>query len=180
MSNQYLRVNEGDLMPLESVKRISKINETERRSLAELGPQVDADKFNTRIERADGTKSYATQSVDDFAREGTALSEVDTGRFVPTANVLSARNLTAEDKARFEERTGRDINPAFKAQVDTKAGAVWANVSAEIVMSRVFQPHNAMPEKLDLAQERDAVMAQAAPATNKAASLTKSPMPDQG
>ena len=48
--NEYIEINDGQLIHLSKVKRIAPITQKERESLATLGAHVNAEKFQTRIE----------------------------------------------------------------------------------------------------------------------------------
>ena len=144
MPPQFLTVNSGDLMPLSSIKRVRIVDDEDRKSLAKLGPRVKAERFNSQIDGIRG-KSYATESLDELARQGVAFVQIDERAFVPAANIIKARNLTSKDRKEFKERTGRDMRKEFKAQVETVAGNVLASVPAETVMERMEKPYRPTP-----------------------------------
>lgn len=160
MSANYISINSGELVPLETVKRISTITESERESLASLGPHVDPYKFNTRIETADGQKSYAPETVQDISRQGVGLVQLDEGSYVPSENVVKAKNLSATDRARFQKNTGREMAEKFISQVETKAGTVLATISAEKVLEQRGIAASRMSAPKNMAEVRDAVMEQ--------------------
>ena len=155
MPQQFLNINSDELMPLSSVKRVRIVDDEDRKSLAKLGPHVKAARFNAQIDGVRG-KSYATETLDDLARQGVAFVQIDERAFVPAVNIIKARNLTPKDRKDFKERTGRDMRKEFKAQVETVAGNILASVPAETVMERMDRPY------------RPAPLADAAPATDPA------------
>lgn len=171
MSVKYLRINGGDLVPLDTVKRLSVVGELERQSLANLGPQVDANRFNTRIESADGKKSYAPETLDEIAAQGIGLIELDEGVCIPADNVVKARNLTEQDRDRFYLNKGREMPERFTAQVETKAGPMLAVVPAESVLERRANAASRAQPRKSMAETRDAVMEQASSAPVQEAEL---------
>lgn len=160
MSVNYISINSGELVPLETVKRVSTITESERESLAALGPNVDPYKFNMRIETADGQKSYAPETVQDISHQGVGLVQLDEGSYVPSENVVKAKNLSTADRARFKQNTGREMPEKFLSQVETKAGTVLAAISAEKVLEQRGIAASRKTEPKDMSEVRDAVMQQ--------------------
>ena len=81
-----------------------------------------------------------------------------------------ARNLTDDDRNRFNERTGRKMSQSYVSQVETKAGTVLAVETAEQVLeSRARElGSSAKREFVDMSQARDMAMAGAVePKPNK-------------
>ncbi|GJL94269.1 MAG: hypothetical protein DHS20C05_06740 [Hyphococcus sp.] len=140
MTNEFLRVNGGDLIPLNTIKRIRKVTDEDRKSLSALGPQVDANRFMTRLEFADGRKSYANEAISDFHIQGVALVQVDDGAFIPSDNIIKARDLSAEDRRVISDKIGRDLREDFCASVETKAGRILVTINAAEVMRRTAHP----------------------------------------
>ena len=183
MSIKYLRLSTGDLVPLEDVKRLSIVTDADRQSLSKLGPKVDANRFNTRIEDASGKKSYEPKTINEIAEQGFGLVGIGQGTFVPATNITKARNLTDQDRSRFQNSTGREVPPNFVAQVETKAGIVLASVPAETVLDRRSRPSMAPAElakqntaEPSMTERRDQVMSQAAP--HQGGSV-QTPIPDR-
>lgn len=137
---EILNINDGELISLKSVRKLSVISEKDQESLASLGDHVDASRFQTRIDFADGSKTFAPETAQQIAAQGVALVEVGDGSFVPAINIVKARNLTDTDRTKFETRTGRPLRADFASRVETKAGAVLASVDAETVMHRLAHP----------------------------------------
>ncbi|MEL6667047.1 MAG: hypothetical protein AAFQ24_13035 [Pseudomonadota bacterium] len=173
MSVKYLSINSGELTPLEDVKRVSIVTETERLSLSELGPHVDASRFNTKIETSDGQKSFAPETINEITEQGVGLVRVNEGAYVPAENIQKARNLTDNDRDRFSERTGREMSEAYVSQIETKAGTVLAIEPAEQVLDNRSHALSspAKREVVDMFQARDVAMASAA----KTSSVVSSP-----
>lgn len=160
--SDFVSINENQHVHLSDVKKISRITEKERQSLAGLGEHVKADEFNTRIDHANRSKSYARETVDQIAGQGVALVEIDKGAFVPQTNIKRSRNLTDKDRQQFSQRTGREMRADFKSRVDTKAGAVLATVDSPTIMQRMSKPYKGMQGQ-SMEKARDQVMANAAP-----------------
>ena len=139
--NQYLEINDGNFIHLSMVKRLRHVSEKERVSLASLGKHVDANKFNTRIDRTDGTKSYAQESVDEITTQGIPLVQVENDAFVPRDNIIQAKNISQNDRENYLARTGRPMRDDFKASLDTTAGRILATVDSRTVRQRMNQPY---------------------------------------
>lgn len=168
MSNDFIQVNENEYIHLSGIKRMSAITENERASLARLGPHVDANRFNTRVDQAGGAKSYAPETIDQIAAQGVALVEIDNQTFVPARNIERVRGISDRDRASFQERTGRVMREDFKSRVETRAGMILSTQDSRAIMERMSRPYQ--PKSLEntrsqgMTQERDQVMAEAAPA----------------
>lgn len=158
MSTEFLRINDGDLIPLHTVKRISEITPKERSSLAALSEHVDAALYGTRIDFAGGSKKcYAQQSISDFRIQGIRLVEFKQGAFVVAEHILKARNLTDRDRESFEERTGRPLDEAFVSQIELKSGKVLATLDAAQIMKAINGPlRSAVSSAASPAQAPDA------------------------
>ncbi len=134
MSNQFLTINETELVPLQTVKRIRPVTDEDRQSLAKLGRRVDASKFSSKIEFADGRRNYVTESIDDL-RDQTRLLEIGTDSYVVSANVLKARDLTDLDRTKMSERMNKPLSSEFSSQIDLTAGRVLSSYSAMEIMN---------------------------------------------
>lgn len=166
---QHVEYNDGNLVHLSKVKRIQPITEKERDSLASLGKNVDADKFSTRIDNSDGTKTYAHETIDELASQGIDLVKVDENAFVPKDNILKAKRISEKDRNSFAQRTGRPLANKFQTQIDTSAGRVLSSLEPTAVMKemgRSYQPQTVMPDNMksqSMAEQRDAVISKASP-----------------
>lgn len=145
MTVQYLTINDGDLMPLDTIKRIRIVTDEDRQSLAKLGDHVKPERFETYIEPTRGKRTYATQTIDEIARQGVTLVQIDERAFIPATNIVKARNLSETDRKKFKERTGRTLKETFQAQVETKAGTVLSTATAEEVIGRISSPYEPSP-----------------------------------
>lgn len=160
--SDYININDSHHVHLTDVKKISRITDKERQSLATLGEHVKAEEFNTRIDHANRSKSYARETIDQIAGQGVALVEIDKGAFVPQTNINRSRNLTDKDRQQFAKRTGREMRADFKSRLDTKAGAVLATVDSPTIMQRMSQPYKGMQSQ-SMEKARDQAMAKAVP-----------------
>lgn len=165
--NDFVQVNENEYIHLTGIKRMRVVTEKERASLAKLGAHVDASRFNTRLDQAGGSKSYAPETIDQIAAQGVALVEIDDGTFVPAKSIGKVRSITEQDRAGFQERTGRAMREDFQSRVETRAGMVLSTLDSQTIMERIsrpYQPKGPESEQAEgMAQDRDMVMAQAAP-----------------
>ncbi|MDJ0922254.1 MAG: hypothetical protein QNI84_14090 [Henriciella sp.] len=188
MSVKYLSINDGEMIPIDMVKRVSTIEQIERESLSRLGDHVDPYRFNTKVEIADGSKSYAPESVSDISKQGVGLVAVTESSFVPSANITKAKNITEADRARFNKSTGRPLSEGFVSQIETKAGMVLSTEKAETVLDRRAQvtaqartaPQSSQTEKNNMGQARDAVMAQVPTTQPQQNSQTRVQSPEPG
>ncbi|MEM7173279.1 MAG: hypothetical protein AAF530_24160 [Pseudomonadota bacterium] len=140
MTNEFIKVNSGNMVPLQNVKRIREVSEEDRKSLSELGEHVDAHKFRTRLEYKDGRRSFAAETLNDYLAQGVELVEIDQGAYVPTQNIISAKDLSPDDRQEIENRMGRPLRDEFCSQVETKAGTVLATIDAAKIMHRMAHP----------------------------------------
>jgi len=160
----YVTINDGELINLDAVRRIRPLTDEDRASLAQLGNNVEADKYNSRVELANRRQRLAEETVDEIAAKGVSLVQIDDESFVPRKNIISARNLTDEDRQAFERSTGREMSADLKSQVETSGGTVLAKYDAEEVMSRIgrpYQPATAMPgdaETPSASEQRQAML----------------------
>ena len=177
----FIKINGDNHMHLSTVKRLREVTDKERESLAELGPHINASDFNTRIDEAGRGKSYARETVDEIAMQGVPLVQIDEGAYVPAANVTSVRDLTNDDRKKFEKSTGRTLSEGFKSRLETRAGMVLATVDSQEIMdrmSRPYQPQASEPQAKgarNMEQEADAVMDRAAKRPGKS---VKQPQPE--
>ena len=145
MSLEYLIINGGELVPVRTVKKIGPVTDEDRESLSALNSRIDADRFQSRIDYADKTKNYIPESLADIAAQGLAMVIIDdeNGVAVPADNIKKAKNLTDEDRARFEASTGKPMRSDYLARIETRAGPVLATLRADMVMKRMSQPYRA-------------------------------------
>jgi len=175
----HIQINGQEHIHLNAVRRLRVVTEEERESLSKLGPHVDANRFNTRLDHPGGKKSYARETIDQIAAQGVPLVEVDQGAFVPANGIGKVRDITPEDRASFEGRTGRSLRADYKSRIETHAGMVLSTYDSATVMNRIgrpYQPRGGPSESAQgLAQQADAVMAQAAPAKSRSRGKQRQP-----
>ena len=183
----YLQVDGEEFIHLSNIRRLRVVSTEERQSLAKLGNHVDADRFNTRIDHEDSSRSYAPETIQQLSDQA-RLVQVEDGAFVPAQNIKRVRALTQKDRDSFAQRTGREMRGDYKSQVRTSAGLVLSTEEPKALMDRMGQPsrapahgkqtqkadHNPEPAPTDkppaqgLEAQRDAVMKQAAPSKQNA------------
>ena len=170
--NDYIKINGGEHVHLSAVKRLRTVTDQERQSLARLGSHVNAERFNTRIDYADNTKSYAPENIDQIAGQGVRLIEVENNTFIPKENIKSVKNISDKDRQGFAERTGRPMRADFQSRIETKAGAILSTSQSSDVMFKMGRPYQPKDAKIisqngntnqsqNMAAQRDAVMAKA-------------------
>ena len=140
MTNEFIKVNGSNLIPLQTIKRIREVTGEDRISLSKLGEHVDAERYQTRLEYNDGRRSFAAETIPDFAAQGIDLVEIDQGAYIPAGNIISARDIDDRERKEIEDRMGRPLRAEFCAQVETKAGVVLATIDAAKVMWRMAHP----------------------------------------
>jgi len=181
--NQFMEVNDGEMIPHDKIKRLQPMTEYDVNSLKQLNPDIDTDKFSTRLERSNGRSLYIQETIDEISSSGSRLLQVEENVFIPKENFKSAKNLTPKDRDNFKTNTGRDVPDGFKAQVTTEAGNFMVKTEAENVMKNIrlpYQPQTVLPEngiqnvngnkatpaidpKAPIKDQRNAVMAAATP-----------------
>lgn len=168
MTNSII-INGGSYVPIESIRRIRALTDEDRASLAERGNNVNAEKFNTRLEFSYRRQTLAEETVDEIASKGLTLVQIDDESFVPKNNIIKAKNLTEQDRAAYKERTGRDMRPELKSQVETVGGNVLSKSDAQEVMTRLSRPYqpvtaNPVPDQPEFPpwEERDVMLQRAA------------------
>ena len=126
-----------------TVDPLRSVTDEDRESLSALNSRIDADRFQSRIDYADKTKNFIPESLADIAAQGLALVMIDdeNGVAVPADNIKKAKNLTDEDRARFENSTGKPMRADYLARIETRAGAVLATLRADMVIKRMSQPY---------------------------------------
>ena len=173
----HLEINDGNFIHISSVKRLRLITEKDRDSLSSLGQHVDADKYSTRIDYRDGTRSYAQETIDEIADQGIALVDIGDGTFVPRDNIIRTRNISAEDRQSFENRLGRPMAAKFRSQLESKAGKILSAKSAKEIMQGISYPYQAQTERPDensISDQRTRAMSAAAPSNGRENSNVKS------
>jgi len=138
--SDHIIINDGEFVPIERVKRIREVSAEDRASLAKLGNHVDADRFNVRLDYADGGKSYAPESVDDIAKQ-VAIVQLDEDTFAPLQNIKKVKALNEQDRVRFEDRTGNPMREDFKSRIETSAGNMLSTADGETIMRRLRTPY---------------------------------------
>lgn len=149
MRTHVMKLNDGELVPLHTIRRVSIATEKDIYSLQKLNDQMDFTKFNCKVDISKKGEFYATQTVADFKKQGINFVQVSDRSYVPTDNIISARDLNTKDRESFHKNTTRALPDSFKSKLDTTAGTVLADVSAREVLGRMTKPF-IPPEQLPL------------------------------
>ena len=140
MSKQFMSINEGELLPLHRVRRVMPVTKKDIESLSDLNDQIDVSKFNSKVDIAKQGEFFVSQTLADFKKQGINMVQVSQRAYVPTDNIVKARDLTEQDRSKFKESTNRQMSDAFKSRLETTAGTVLADVSAREVLGRMSKP----------------------------------------
>ncbi len=140
MTKEFMTINEGELLPIHRVRRVMPATEKDIKSLSDLEGVIDPSKFNSKVDIAKQGEFFVTQTLKDFKNQGVNFIQVSDRAYVPTENVVKARDLNQQDRTDFERRTTRPMPDAFKSRLDTTAGTVLADVSAREVLGRMSKP----------------------------------------
>lgn len=137
--SDHITINDGELIPISNVKRVSTITQKERESLSNLSSNIDTERFHSRIDYANGRKSYAEQNIGDIAAQ-TPMVQIDNDVFAPLRNIEKIKTIRETDRARFEQRTGRSMHERFQTQIETRAGNMLSSVDGVELLRRINQP----------------------------------------
>jgi len=140
MAKQHLEINEGELIPLQNVRRVMPVTETDLKSLKDLNDTIDLKKFNTKVDIAGQGEFFASQSMGDFKKQGIDFLQVSDRAYVPKDNFIKARDLNDKDRIDFKTSTTRNMHQVFKSRLETSAGTVLSDVSAKEVLDRMAKP----------------------------------------
>ncbi|MCH2038105.1 MAG: hypothetical protein MK137_05895 [Rickettsiales bacterium] len=140
MTTNQMIINNGELLPLHRVRKVSPMTSRDYNSLKELNAELDPSKFNSKIDIAKQGGFFVTQTVEDFHKQGIKFVQISEKAYIPSDNIVKARDLTEQDRADFKDRTTRSMPNSFKSRISTTAGTVLANVSARELLGRMEKP----------------------------------------
>jgi len=140
MFKDFMMINEGELLPVHRVRRVMPATERDIKSLSDLEGVIDPTKYNSKVDIAKQGEFFVTQTLKDFKNQGINFVQVSDKAYVPTDNIVRAKDLNEQDRTDFERRTTRQMPDAFKSKLSTVAGTVLADVSAKEVLGRMSQP----------------------------------------
>ncbi len=137
-----IKINASTLIPTNNILRIVPLGDADRAQIAKK-LEIDASKFQTRIEFGNGTSNLAAESVDDIQAQGLALVDLGSDRYVPAANIISVSEFSKDNAAKLESK-GYKLGQEFVSSVKTSAGQVLSAIAPEQIMNRrskaVMQP----------------------------------------
>jgi len=107
MTKEHMMINNGELLPLHRVRKVSPMTERDYRSLKQLNSELDPSKFNSKVDIAKQGEFFVTQTLKDFQGQGIKMVQVSGKAYVPSDNIVKARDLNEQDRADFKQRTTR-------------------------------------------------------------------------
>ena len=138
MKTSNLRINGSRVIPVDTIRFIKPLTD-EDRSKAGGKLEIDASKFNVRIEFADKSSKLATETLDLIQGQGVGLvGLVDIGgeRHVPATNIKAAEDWSKEDAAKLKDSGDYTLSQNFRSRVETSAGTILSTATPEQVMER--------------------------------------------
>lgn len=133
MKATTLKINGTRIVPIDTVRFIKPLTDEDRNRAGER-LEIDASKFNVRIEFADKTTKLAVETVEQIQGQGVGLVAIGGDRYVPAVNIRAAEKLTERDMARMKESGDYTLKEEFKSRVETTAGSILSTETAEIVV----------------------------------------------
>lgn len=134
MSKSTLKINGGTVIPLDTVRRLKPLTDEDRAKASDK-LQIDASRFQTRLEYADGTSKLIAESIDDLKGQGVGLVNIGGDKFVPAANIRSAEAFTKAEAEKLGEK-GFTLSKTFRSRVETVAGQVLSLATPDQIMQR--------------------------------------------
>lgn len=132
--SKTLKLNGGTLAPLDTIRLVKPLTDEDRTKAAEkLG--IDTSRFQARVEFADKSSKLIAESVDDLKGQGVGFVNVGGDRFVPATNIKTAEAFTKADADALKAK-GFNLSVTFRSRVETTAGQVLSQATAEQVMQR--------------------------------------------
>lgn len=132
--SKTLKLNGGTLAPLDTIRLVKPLTDEDRATAAEkLG--IDTARFQARVEFRDKTSKLVSETIDDLKGQGVGFVNVGGDRFVPAANIKTAEPFTKADADALTAK-GFTLSVTFRSRVETVAGQVLSQATAEQVMQR--------------------------------------------
>ena len=135
MKTSNLRINGSRVIPVDTIRFIKPLTD-EDRSKAGGKLEIDASKFNVRIEFADKSSKLAVESLDQIREQGVGLVDLGGERHVPAINIKAAEDWTKEDAAKLKDSGDYTLAQNFRSRVEMTAGTILSTATAEQVMDR--------------------------------------------
>jgi hypothetical protein len=130
-----LKINGTRIVPLDTVRFIKPLTD-EDRSRAGGKLDIDASKFNVRVEFADKSTKLAVETIEQIQGQGIGLVNIGADRHVPAINIRAADIWSPEDAAKLKESGDYTLSQEFRSRVETTAGTILSTATAEEVMER--------------------------------------------
>jgi hypothetical protein len=133
MKATTLKINGTRIVPLDTVRFIKPLTD-EDRSRAGGKLEIDASKFNIRIEFADKSTKLAVETIEQIERQGVGLVNIGAERHVPAMNIKAAEAWSQEDAAKLKDSGEYTLSQEFRSRVETTAGTILSTATAEQIM----------------------------------------------
>ena len=130
-----LRINGSRVVPVDTIRFIKPLTD-EDRSKAGGKLEIDASKFNVRIEFADKSSKLAVETLDQIQGQGVGLVNIGADRHVPAVNIKAAEDWSKEDAAKLKDSGDYTLSQNFQSRVETSAGTILSTATPEQVMER--------------------------------------------
>jgi hypothetical protein len=135
MKASTLKINGSRVVPVDTIRFIKPLTD-EDRGKAGANLNIDASKFNVRIEFADKSSKLAADTLDQIRGQGVGLVGIGADRFVPATNIKAADELTEGDLARLRERADYTLKEEFRSRVELPdGGTILSTATAEEIMA---------------------------------------------
>lgn len=135
MKATTLKINGTRIVPVDTIRFIKPMTD-EDRSRAGGKLEIDASKFNVRIEFSDKSTKLAVETIDQIERLGVGLVNIGADRHVPAVNIKAAEAWSKEDAAKLKDRGDYTLAQEFRSRVETTSGTILSTATAEQVMER--------------------------------------------
>jgi hypothetical protein len=135
MKTSNLRINGSRVIPVNTIRFIKPLTD-EDRSKAGGKLDIDASKFNVRIEFADKSSKLAVETLDQLRGQGIGLVDIGGERHVPAINIKAADDWSKEDAAKLKDSGDYTLSQNFRSRVETSAGTILSTSTPEQVMER--------------------------------------------
>lgn len=130
-----LKINGTRIVPVDTVRFIKPLS-AEDRSRAGDKLEIDASKFNVRIEFGDKSTKLAVETIEQIERQGVVLVNIGGDRHVPAINIKAAEAWSKEDAAKLKDSGDYTLSQEFRSRVETTSGNILSVATAEQVMER--------------------------------------------
>jgi hypothetical protein len=135
MKASTLKINGSRVVPVDTIRFIKPLTD-EDRGKAGAKLDIDASKFNVRIEFADKSSRLAADTLDQIRGQGVGLVAIGADRFVPAANIRAADELTEGDLARLKDRADYTLKEEFRSRVELPdGGTILSTATADEIMA---------------------------------------------